>query len=286
MSKQYNIKWRGSDYAEIKRVVKNFNAKVSRLKKKNPSQANAYPEKVTFNEIVGLIHTRNDFKRELDRLKRFSRKGSEELVTLPDNKYNLVTTIWQKKEMQYMARRVNNARDKRRDFVGSIEMMDRGKGLGYTIAEYYNQSNVRMGDVDDRSLDPINAFTWDQSRADLKKKFRTLRKEAQEEYWIKREELLRDNYIEAIEQNFPRNSRELIDYLKKMSGAEFYAKFKAVDPNFEGVYYASDEEYEAALAKLKADWMPVKEEPKPEETEEQELSKDNKKKKKKSKKKK
>ena len=36
MSKYHRINWRESDEQELKRVIRNFNAKITRLEKKNP----------------------------------------------------------------------------------------------------------------------------------------------------------------------------------------------------------------------------------------------------------
>ena len=74
MRKQYNIKWNESDGAELRRTVKNFNAKISRLQKKyndDPKKLSALPEKVSVKQIKDLVATRQDLKRELNSLQRF-----------------------------------------------------------------------------------------------------------------------------------------------------------------------------------------------------------------------
>ena len=44
MSRQPKIRWRKSDEQELKRVVKNFNAKLNRIEKKNPDY--------TFHKVI------------------------------------------------------------------------------------------------------------------------------------------------------------------------------------------------------------------------------------------
>ena len=98
MSRKHNIRWRSADEAELKRVVKNFNAKLTRLAKKDPQNKNALPERVSAAQMKNMIETRQDFNRELNALRRFSERGAEELVVVPGNDYNLKITKWQKKE--------------------------------------------------------------------------------------------------------------------------------------------------------------------------------------------
>ena len=96
MSRKYNIRWSEADEAELKRVVKNFNAKLTRLANKDPQNKNALPERVSAAQLRDLIETRQDLNRELNALRRFSERGAEELVDVPDNDYNLKITKWQK----------------------------------------------------------------------------------------------------------------------------------------------------------------------------------------------
>ena len=74
MSKYHKINWREEDTKELTRVVRNFNAKIQRLSKTNPGITNLLPEKVSASELKNLINTRQDLKRELNALKRFSKR--------------------------------------------------------------------------------------------------------------------------------------------------------------------------------------------------------------------
>ena len=87
MSKQYNIRWKQDDNQELRKAVKNFNAKISRLEKKDPQNKEALPEKITVKQIKELISTRQDLKRELNALQRFSKRGAEKIIEIPDTDY-------------------------------------------------------------------------------------------------------------------------------------------------------------------------------------------------------
>ena len=96
MSRKYNIRWSEADDKELKRVVKNFNAKLGRLAKKDPENKDALPERISAAQLKEMIQTRQDLNRELNSLRRFSQKGAEEIIDVPGNYYNLRLTKWQK----------------------------------------------------------------------------------------------------------------------------------------------------------------------------------------------
>ena len=135
MSGSYNIKWREQDEKELRRVVRNFNNKLQRLVKKSPENKNILPQfynedaqqfesRLTIDMLKGLIQTRADYNRELNMLKRFSKRGAERIVEAPDNTYGSKTTVWQKQEMGRMAGLVNRRRQERLDKLNLVEMMD------------------------------------------------------------------------------------------------------------------------------------------------------------------
>ena len=64
---------------EIYRTVSNFNAKVRRLKKQGNE---LLPERATVSELKRTSTSRRDLRRELNRLKRFSRRGAEKVISV------------------------------------------------------------------------------------------------------------------------------------------------------------------------------------------------------------
>lgn len=251
MSKKYNIKWTEDDSKELARTVKNFNAKISRLEKKNPAIKNTLPEKVSVKEMKELIDTRQDLKRELNSLKRFTQRGSEQLVTVPDNDYNLQITKWQKNEMTRRAGVINRKRKVRLQEISDIEMTSRGEKLGYT------RGQLGMGKADEVALSPINAFTPKMTRTSLRKKFEVLKKESQSTYWRKRELQLMENYKNSLLRNFKASDvEEIINVINDMDFKEFYKIYQGEGGNFENVYHLGEEE--KFLTALKATWLPNK----------------------------
>ena len=254
MPRKYNIRWGDADEAELKRVVKNFNAKITRLEKKDPDNKNALPEKVSAAQLRDLIETRQDLNRELNALRRFSERGAEELVEVPNNDYNLKITKWQKKEMTRREVIVNQKRKRQLERVADIDMTSRGKSLGYKKGE------IGMGKAERIALEPVKAFTPSQNRRDLNKRFKQLRKESISTYWDKRNEIMRTNYIAEIERNFPEALvKDVTEKIRNMDFDEFRKVFEAEDQGkFQFNYPLNKEDQEKYATALQSIWIPKK----------------------------
>lgn len=80
MSKPSSIRWRESDLQELRRLTKNFNAKIARQRKKLIEQDQRYqaaqlPSKKSVRELRQAIGTRRDFNRELGEMQHFIDTG-------------------------------------------------------------------------------------------------------------------------------------------------------------------------------------------------------------------
>lgn len=254
MPRRYNIKWRESDDAELKKVVKNYNAKISRLEKKDPKNKNALPEKISVRQMKELISTRQDLNRELNSLRRFSRRGAEEFVPVPDNDYNLKITKWQKEEMIRRAATNNLKRKRQREKLMQTEMKSGGEKLGYTVGQF------GMGKAEEISLRPIKAFTPKMNRADLQKKNVHLMKESQDNYFDRKNELLRENYIKSLRQNYDESDvADVIDTIENMEFDEFYSTFQAEGGTMEWSYPPkASAEYQGYVEQIHSIWTPKK----------------------------
>ena len=251
MSRQYNIRWKESDSESLRKAVKNFNAKIKRLEKKNPEIKNLLPEKISVREMKELIETRQDLNRELNALKRFSRRGSEEIVNVPGSDYNLKITKWQKNEMSRRVGIINRKRKKRLEELSETSMKSRGEDLGY------KKSDIGMGKLDEVALKPMRAFTPKMNRVDLKYKFKNIMKESQTSYWNKRDIMMKNNYIKALEQNFnPNDIKDIVESIEDMDFKEFRTKFEEEGGNFELLYAPDKESYNKYLTALKSTWIP------------------------------
>lgn len=257
MPKYHKIKWKESDYKELDRAIKNFNAKVTRLAKANPQNKSALPEKVQKRELKELINTRNDLRREINALKRFSKKGAETLVNVPESEYNIKITKWQKIEMNRRLVSINRRRAKRLEEMAQTQMTYGGESLGYTKAQIGMTSPELVG------LQPLNAFTSSSYYTDIKEKWKTMIKESQADYWDKRDFLTRDTFIKTLEENYnPEDIKDVISAMKEMDISEWINIFREEGNTFEfgypegktkGVIVSG--QYENYVEKLKATWI-------------------------------
>lgn len=247
------IRWRQSDEAELRRTVNNFNAKIRRASKRMGKDAAALPPPVSLAKIRKRIQTRGDYKRELESLRAFSQKGAEEIVEAPDNYNKLKLTKWQLEDMQRRADNINEKRQERREMIADIEITDRGEKAGYKKGEF------GMGKLEERELDPIDAFTHQMNRADLNRKHEVLRNESRELYWNERDEILRRNYIKSLTDHFRESDiRGVIDAINNMPFDQFRKRYEAEGGNFELNYPKEPDsaEYRSYLTALQAIWTP------------------------------
>ena len=264
MSKQYNIKWREQDEKELRRVVRNFNDKLQRLVKENPENKNILPQfwneqtqqfesRITIQTLKELILTRADYNRQLNMLRRFGRRGAEEIIEAPTNEYGARTTKWQKSEMARMAQIVNRRRRERLENLENVKMLDSYGELGYTLGQRFG-----MGLASRNSLNPIKTFTRSQTQADLKQKVRALMRESASNYAKDRDLMLKENFINELRQNYNEaDISDVIERIRSMDDDLFVLKFEARGDKFELAYPPDrgSDEYNNYVSELKGYWL-------------------------------
>ena len=228
--------------------------------------------------MKSLIDTRNDFKREINSLKRFSDRTNiiqkqengkyKGVTTVPGNKYGVKITNWQKTEMNRRIGNINRKRKTRLEKMSDIEMTDRGKRLGYT------KSDIGMGKLDEVALRPLKAFTPSMTTADVKKKFKAILRESGEAYWTQKEKMLMENVIKGLKANysaigFKDDIEEIVSAIENMDFNEFYKKFMGESGVMEIVSpprgSSMMDVMEQNVSALKSIWTPKKKPKKKEE---------------------
>lgn len=254
MPKRYNIRWQQDDVAQLNRAVRNFNAKVTRLEKKDPKNKAALPEKISAKQLKELIETRQDLKRELNSLQRFTKRGAEEIISVPDNDYNLKVTKWQKEEMTRRTAVINRKRNRRLKELQETEMTSGGQKLGYTVGQF------GMGKAEELALKPLKPFTQKMNKADLDKKYRHIMKESQDNYFDRKDEMLRANYIKALQLGYHEEDiADVIEVINDMDFKDFYQTFQAEGGTMEWAYPPKNSgQYSGYVEQLRAQWKPNK----------------------------
>lgn len=124
MGKAVNIKWRRADEDLLRRTVKNFNAKISRVAKAYPELAKYQPEKANFKELRKQLQQlpRSEFKKEIARMQRYSVKGAEKIREADTGGF---VTNYSFREITIYRQTINREKAKRRkekQFTGEKAM--------------------------------------------------------------------------------------------------------------------------------------------------------------------
>lgn len=146
MSAKTGFQPRQDHKQELRRLVKNYNAKLDRIAKKNQDIVDALPDRASVRDLSKLIDTWNDFQKVAGRLRRFAKKGSETIVTNQHGERATRYAIDEFKRDQAAENRKKAARKKARQ---KREETKGGKPTGQTVAQMENKQNVR--DIPDTS---------------------------------------------------------------------------------------------------------------------------------------
>jgi hypothetical protein len=193
VARNYNIKWSDKDERELKRLVKNFNAKIKRLEDKEPFLKDSRPKRISYKDLKENIATRKDLNRELKSIERFTKRGAEAIRT---TKQGVITTEWQFKEASIMQRIVTTKRRKKRENVPSWKQQD-----SQTL-------------FDKPKPDAVSPKGFDNY-------LESLRKEVQSTYDQAKKEAYLENYIKSSRDQLGVHAGPIIDLIRSMPLDQF-----------------------------------------------------------------
>lgn len=190
MPRQYNIKWRNKDKTLLSNTVRQFNAKITRMLKKNPELAPYLPERLTVQGLRDKIQTRQDFNREIKSARRFLKPGAETPVT---SATGIRTTRWEKREIGIKVGVINQRRNRELKKMNPTTE----KGTMGTIRE----NNLRPKKYD---IDKIKASDWDMFVYGVEKQIMS-------GYTAQKNELYKQNFIKAVKTAFGSKGTEIVE---------------------------------------------------------------------------
>lgn len=190
MPRQYNIKWRNKDKTRLSNTVRQFNAKITRMLKKNPELAPYLPERLTVQGLRDKIQTRQDFNREIKSARRFLKPGAETPVT---SATGIRTTRWEKREIGIKVGVINLRRNRELKKMNPTTE----KGTMGTIRE----NNLRPKKYD---IDKIKASDWDMFVYGVEKQIMS-------GYTAQKNELYKQNFIKAVKTAFGSKGTEIVE---------------------------------------------------------------------------
>jgi len=173
---------RKSTENELKKALKNYNAKLSRLRKADVSVG--LPEKATLSEIKS--RSAKDVRKEIERLKRFTQRGAETAVDFQ----GLQITKFERQEISNQLRSVNIKRTIRR----------------------------KKGDLDNTNKKTIPKF---RNKTALNKFQKSIEIESRFDFEKLRAEKYVDNYLTAIGNIFGSEATELFNIIQELEPEKF-----------------------------------------------------------------
>lgn len=212
MSKQYKIRWRESDTQQLAKVVKNFNAKINRILKKNPDASSYLPQKLSMKEARKMIETRADFNRLTHSLQRFSKRGAEKAVS---SSRGAKATEWEVKEFNRKQAIVNRKRKKEKEKVVAQEVKIGGKGTG--------QTRARMGSIKENDLHQMRKNFKNMSQKEWDLAMRNIDAQLNTTEQHEKRKRMRENYIKGLrEGGFLDENPEIEEYIRNVDIDTFY----------------------------------------------------------------
>lgn len=190
--------WRTSDADKLKELVKQFNKK----RAVHNSKVTPQPPKIKYSDLISDIHSRAEYNRVYSVYSRYLKPGAERVYKNP---YGLRISQWERKEMQYAIRRINNERAK------ELARLNPATTKG------------TMGLVEANNLAPKTDYTATYTdTAHYYKYWKSAQKQANVDYRRLAYERYKENYIKAlgIELNSASNYKKLLSLVKGFSGAE------------------------------------------------------------------
>lgn len=239
-------------------TVRDFNLKVDRLyaKAKTQGERASLPEKISEEELLKNASSKGALIRDIKEFKGFLRRGAETLEELPDSKFNIKLTRWQKETMEKRLEEINEARARELEAWKATEVKYGGKSAGYT----QGQARMRTGDFEEFS--PMKLYNYSSTYSDMREKFKVMLRESQEGYWEARTELARINYTEKLDGvigNHP-IGKMLLKQIKALPLDEFKRTLKGEDDLFLLLYELEKhpDNYELVLEEIWGEWNPDK----------------------------
>lgn len=254
------MRYREEDEIRLKKTVDKFNRKVRKLEK----AGQVAPEKISLREERKYVtESRQDYNREIRRLERFQREAAAKPITFPQ--YGVTVTHWEAVETARQIQINNRKRAKLKAEFDTVDVKSKGKQV---LGD--DGKPLKRAQMQGPMTNALNPKIVDMKKTYSKKAFaelqKSVKKEAQKNYWDKRTVQWQKNYIKALNLAFPgKEGAKLRKQIKSMTPAEFEKVMRSdQDANIAFQYNASTHKFEMIESKellktLNAIWLPAAE---------------------------
>lgn len=221
LSKPPKIKWKAEDVENLRKAVKQFNAKRRRLIKKQPSYESLMP-KMSVRELRKEIETRRDLNVHLNSMKRFLEKGAEDIVVNPQGVH---ATRWEIRELRYATNRINAMRRSR---LEKYKELNDGR-LPWRIQDLETLMPKQF------TPEQYNLSQFEKTKAGIMRMSKSY-------YWKEADERYKENYLKSFKDEIGIDTDEdLYKILQNIDASELVVLAK-VDPELSiGFNYSLEE---------------------------------------------
>lgn len=214
---------------QLVKAVHAYNEKI-RYHSKNDQIRQALPERERARDLKKQLTTRTDYKREINRLRRFGSADVTETVTI--GKYdNIQITKYEKQEIQRQVQNINRRRARKLEKIQAQEVQAAGKPTGYKRGE---MPSFREADLKPKKVN----LSKIGSRRELERYKDTLEYQRMNRFFEQRAEKFKQNYIKALRQQFGKTAADpLIKQISEMNAKAVEEKYYSEqDATIEYVY--------------------------------------------------
>lgn len=211
MAKDYQIKWKQSDYLTLGRAISNFNKKKNELERLEKYENVILPYTLNYQEVKENIKTRKELNRMLSSLREFGKGNSLEIYKTEagDNILN-----WEHKELEKEKRRIIKR------LTTKLENYEKPNAQGFTKAQMGNsQARAIMANIE-------RFKEYEMQRGyDFKIIKNLMHSIGDNDYEFRKAIVYQENFMKELE-NLMKNSNEfkkVYDYFKKIKNPiEFF----------------------------------------------------------------
>lgn len=200
-STQSKIRWQQKDYLSLGRAVANFNKKINKL---NKEEKKLYlPELKNYKDIKENIQTRQELNRVINSLKRFSKKGAEDLYTTRAGEQ---LTKWERGEL---GKQIKIAERGLKESAKALEIpMKSGYSKAQMGSQEYREILANLRSLKNFELKKGGDFTRMKER---------IAKYGNLDYKMVKATIFRENFMEALKQSGAENFENFSLLEKKMN---------------------------------------------------------------------
>lgn len=235
MAKRSKIRRTETDSELVARTVRNFNRKIDRVAKRNPELAKYQPQKITTEDVWRKVQTRSDLKREVSSLQRYSKRGSEDVITSsPQSGAAVTVTKWEKNEIGIKVGTINRERTKRRKELKDIVPTTRGQPTELSLEA--------MGSPEVNALKPKKYNFEGMNKSNWKKFVEGVDKMSNPRYNEDSLRKMRSNYVSKVFETFYGYPEllELMGEVMKLDPELFYKMYLSdIELSFD-IFYDSN----------------------------------------------